>query len=90
MNRPMPSGRPIPVEPIHVFIDDFQAPAAHAVRTVIHAQDCACRHCQPDRLDAQAMALLTIVGFLVATAIALFIDPAGVIAVLADMVGVRS
>jgi len=86
----MPSGRPIPVEPIHVFIDDFQAPAAHGVRTVIHPQDCTCRQCQPDRPHAQAMALLTIVGFLVATAIALFIDPAGVIAVLADMVGVRS
>lgn len=88
MNCPHASGRPIPAEPIHVFIDDFQAPAARLCRTVVHAQDCTCRECQPDRLDAQAMALLTIVGFLVATAIALFIDPTGVIAVLADMVGV--
>lgn len=90
MKRPALHGRPIPAEPIHIFIDDFQAPVGHVVRTPLHAQDCTCRECQPDRLDAQAMALLTIVGFLVATAIALFIDPTGVIAVLADMVGVRA
>lgn len=86
MNRPAP----IAAEPILVFIDDHQAPTTRFSHTLVHAQNCECRKCQPDRLDAQAMALLTIVGFLVATAIALFIDPTGVIAVLADMVGVRA
>ena len=86
MNR----SAPIAAEPILVFIDDHQAPTTRFSHTLVHAQDCECRECQPDRLDAQAMALLTIAGFLVATAIALVIDPSGMVALLADMVGVRS
>ncbi len=62
----------------------------------IHDMDCGCSVCRPaspsadDRLDAVALGQLTALGFLVATLIALIIDPTGMLALLADMIGLHA